>query len=580
MIEEIRITDVGVIDEASLELTPGLNVLTGETGAGKTMILTALGMVLGGKVDPGRVRVGSSKASAEAILGVDPSSPALQRAIEAGAVDEDDDVAELILARTVSSSGRSRAILSGRMVPASVLNDVGAHLVAVHGQTDQLRLKSPSAQRRALDRFGGQELASVKADYRRAFDAYESARRTHEEISTSSRERKLEAAQLQAALLEIDELRLQPREDETLKADAMRLENVEGLRAAGAAASAALTGVEDALETPNALELIESARRSLDSETDPLLAGLSQRLSAVAADINDVAVDLASFVTDLDTEGPERLNEIQDRRSAINQLTRKYAPTVDEVLAWAEAKRPRLAELGDDDETLERLERERDEALATAQELAARLSALRQTAAADLASRVSEELTALAMPSARLSVTVDPADRLDRHGADVVALLLKPHSGAPAQPLGRGASGGELSRVMLAIEVVLAGVDPVPTFVFDEVDAGVGGKAAVAIGERLAMLARHVQVIVVTHLPQVAAFAENHIRILKGESDGVTASDVAQLSPEERVTELARMLAGHETSDAAKAHAQELIDDAQSFAARDPRLTVARKAPR
>lgn len=571
MIEEIRIKDVGVIEESSLELSGGLNVLTGETGAGKTMILTALSMILGGKADASRVRVGSEKASAEAVVGVSTASRAWRRAEEAGAVDESEEgeeprEEELILARMMGAGGRSRAFLSGRTVPAGVLADVGGSLVAVHGQAEQLRLKSPAAQRRALDRFGGERLAELKGRYREAFTRWQHARDEYERISSTSRERREEARQLQEALEEIDALELQPGEDESLKAESMRLENLEGLRSAGALASAALAGSEDAADAPNAVELVETARRALEAESDPALEALAERLSTVTADLNDVAVEIAAFVTDLDVEGPGRLDEIQERRAAINALLRKHAPSVDEVLAWADEQRPRLEEIGQDDETLERLERERDEALAEAERLADELSGIRREAGRTLAERVSEELTALAMPSAELTVSVEAREELDRHGRDEVALLLTPHAGAPAQPLGRGASGGELSRLMLAIEVVLAAADPVPTFVFDEVDAGVGGKAAVEIGRRLAMLARHVQVIVVTHLPQVAAFAETHVRILKGESEGVTSSDVTPLSGEDRVTELARMLAGHETSDAARAHAQELLEDARSFA--------------
>ena len=357
----------------------------------------------------------------------------------------------------------------------------------------------------------------------------------------------------------------QPGEDETLKAEAMRLSNLEELRTAAVGAHAALIA-DDFADGGDATSLVDAAKRQLESagEHDPELAASGQRLAEVGYILADIATELASYAASLDTEGPERLAEVEARRADLAGLVRKYAPSIDGVLEWSAESARRLAELSSDDSRIEALEEEITVLAERLQVRGAALTKLRTDAAAELAQRVSDELTALAMKDANLVIEVEPTGEPGPHGADSISFLLAPHPGAPARPLGKGASGGELSRVMLAIEVVLAAVDPVPTFIFDEVDAGVGGKAAVEIGRRLAMLARHVQVIVVTHLPQVAAFANHHIRVIKtstatDDGSGVTASDVRVLDQEERIKELARMLAGQEDSASARAHAEELL---------------------
>ncbi|WP_138443067.1 DNA repair protein RecN [Sinomonas susongensis] len=577
MIEELRIRDLGVIADATLPLGPGLSVVTGETGAGKTMVVTALGLLLGGRSDAGAVRVGAKSALAEASVRLEQGHAAVERALEAGAdVEEHDGAAELIVARTVGADGRSRAHLGGRSAPVGALAEVGQQLVVIHGQSEQLRLKSAAAQREALDRFAGEEFAARLGEYTALYARWVGAQRELNELTSASRERIREAESLEQALEEIAAVDPQPGEDDELKAESLRLSNLEGLRLAAQQAHEALVA-EDFGEAGDATTLVDAAKRALDhvSEHDPALAAASVRLAEIGYVLADVARELASYGASLDAEGPQRLAEVEERRAALGALVRKYAPSVDEVIAWAEAGQKRLYELQDDggriDVLTEQVARD-EEKLRT---LAAELTSRRRDAAAELAERVSAELTALAMPDATLQVSVDETSELGPLGSDEVAILLRPHAGAPARVLGKGASGGELSRVMLAIEVVLAAVDPVPTFVFDEVDAGVGGRAAVEIGRRLAMLARHVQVLVVTHLPQVAAFADRHIRVTKtsvaagdpgdraGGVAGFTSSDVALLAEDERVVELARMLAGQEDSASARAHAQELLDDAR-----------------
>ncbi|WP_045732448.1 DNA repair protein RecN [Pseudarthrobacter chlorophenolicus] len=573
MLEELRIRDLGVITDATLPLGPGLSVVTGETGAGKTMVVTAVGLLLGARSDAGAVRSGAKSATAEAVLKLDAGHPAVARALEAGAETEEfDGGAELILARRLGADGRSRAFLGGRAAPVGVLAEIGETLVVVHGQTDQIRLKGAAAQRGALDKFAGETLAGPLSAYQELYSHWKASQAELDSLRSAARDRLREAESLQTALAEIDEVDPQPGEDGQLKAEAVKLANVEELRIAASTAYQALIA-EDFGEAGDATTLVDAAKRTLEqvAEHDAELGSAAARLAEVGFLLNDIATDLASYQAGLDTEGPERLAEIEDRRGALAKLVRKYAPTIDEVLEWAENARARHDELQDDSSRIESLDAEVARAEADLTKQAAAISKVRAKAAKDLSARVSAELKALAMADATLVINLEPTGQLGPHGADDIAFLLQPHSGAPARPLGKGASGGELSRVMLAIEVVLAAVDPVPTFVFDEVDAGVGGRAAVEIGRRLAMLARHVQVLVVTHLPQVAAFADQHITVTKtsvrgadgGTATGFTSSDVRLLDGTERVRELARMLAGQEDSESARAHAQELLDDAK-----------------
>ena len=472
----------------------------------------------------------------------------------------------------MGADGRSRAYLGGRAAPVGVLAEIGETLVVVHGQSEQIRLKSAVAQRGALDKFAGESLSAALGSYQELYAHWKSSQSELDELRSAARERLREAESLEVALAEIDAVDPQPGEDESLKAEAVKLANVEELRIAATTAHQALIA-EDFGDGNDATALVDAAKRTLEhvAEHDEELGSAAARLAEVGFLLNDIATELASYQAALDTEGPERLAEIEDRRAALAKLVRKYAPSIDEVLVWAEESRARFLELQDDSTRIEALEAEVGRAEAELARQAAGISKLRKKAAKDLSARVSAELKALAMADATLVITVESGGQPGPHGADEISFLLQPHSGAPARPLGKGASGGELSRVMLAIEVVLAAVDPVPTFVFDEVDAGVGGRAAVEIGRRLAMLARHVQVLVVTHLPQVAAFADQHIRVTKtsvrgadgATATGFTSSDVRLLDEAERVRELARMLAGQEDSESAQAHAQELLDDAR-----------------
>ncbi|MDQ2812252.1 MAG: DNA repair protein RecN [Actinomycetota bacterium] len=561
MLEEVRITGLGVIDDAVLELSAGFTALTGETGAGKTMVVTALGLLFGGRADPARVRPGAARAAVEGRLVV---SAEIAREIEDAGGDLDDEGATLVLSRSVSAEGRSRAFAGGRSVPVSLLQVLADDLVAVHGQSDQQQLLKPGRQRDALDKFGGPELAAVLSDYRRVFGRHRAVRDELESLTRAERERVTEAQTLRLGLAEVEAVAPVEGEDATLLAEDEKLANADALNAAATTAHEALLGdpAAGSDDGSDAVTLLGVAGHALDAVRahDPVLAGLADRLSEATYLVSDVAADLASYTDTLDSD-PARLAAVQERRAALARLIRAYGGLADvaAVLDWAKQAGSRLAELEGDNDKIAALAAEEASLRSEVTSLAARLTALRRSAGDRFASAVTGELTALAMPHASLTAAVTELDAPGPHGADDVEIRLAAHPGAPPLPLNKGASGGELSRVMLAIEVVFAGADPVPTFVFDEVDAGVGGKAAVEIGRRLARLARSSQVIVVTHLPQVAAFADNHLVVEKSGDGLVTASGVVRLDRPGRVRELSRMLGGLEESEFGQAHAEELL---------------------
>jgi DNA repair protein RecN (Recombination protein N) len=571
VLEEVRITALGVIEDAVLELSSGLTVVTGETGAGKTMVVTGLGLMFGGRADPARVRPGAERATVEGRLRIDPGGLVAQQVLEAGG-ELDDEGRTLIVSRSVSAEGRSRAFAGGRSVPVSLLTYLAEDLVAVHGQADQQQLLRTARQRQALDRFAGPELHAVLTDYQRAYHRHREIRAELDELTRAAQDRAAEAEDLRRGLSEIEQAAPAEGEDGLLLAEEDRLAHADALHAAATTAHEALLGdpASGSFESADAVSLLAGARQALEAvaDHDPALAGLAGRLSEAAYLVSDVAAELASYVQSVDSD-PARLAVVQERRAELTRLIRAYgglapgpagaAPDLSAVLAWAKQASSRLTELEGDDDRIAGLAAEEARLAATVAELAGRLTELRRAAADSFAARVTAELTALAMPHARLAVAVIPADDFGPLGADEVEIRLAAHPGAPMLPLSKGASGGELSRVMLAIEVVFAGADPVPTFVFDEVDAGVGGKAAVEVGRRLARLARLAQVIVVTHLPQVAAFADTHLVIEKADDGSVTRSGLTRLDDAGRVVELSRMLAGLEDSEFGRAHAGELL---------------------
>ena len=634
MLEEVRITGLGVINDALLELSPGFTALTGETGAGKTMVVTGLGLLFGGRADPTRVRPGAQRASVEGRLRTDPRGKVAQQVEEAGGdLDED---GTLVLTRTVSGEGRSRAFAGGRSVPVSLLTYLSDDLVAVHGQSDQQQLLKAGRQRESLDKYAGGVLAEVLADYQRVYGRHRKVLDQLTTLTTQARARAAEARELRAGLEDIEKLNPAAGEEAALRAEEERLANADSLHAAATSAHEALLGDPTAgNDAVDAVTLLGHARRALDAvrRHDTEIDGVAARLSDAAYLVSEVAAELASYIQGIDAD-PARLAAVQDRRAALARVIRLYGPggvnahingapvrlgpagtppaaqdgpvpdgtgpdggasagaeadgaadgesaaepdglfPAEEpddaayVLEWARLAADRVTELDNDDDTITALTAEEADLAAQVTDLAGRLTRLRAEAGERFAADVTAELTALAMPHARISVALTPLGEPGPHGADDVEIRLASNPGAPALPLHKGASGGELSRVMLAIEVVFAGADPVPTFVFDEVDAGVGGKAAVEIGRRLAKLARLAQVIVVTHLPQVAAFADNHLVVAKSSDGTITSTSVIRLEHEARVRELSRMLAGLEDSEFGQAHAAELLAMAADQASR------------
>ncbi len=557
MIEELRIRDLGVIADATLELGPGFTAITGETGAGKTMVVTALGLLMGQRSDSGAVRAGADAARVGGLVRT--ADPEIAEIVsDAGGEVEDGD---LTLTRTVSVEGRSRASIGGAAAPVGSLSRLADRLFAVHGQSEQLRLRSAAAQREMLDRFAGPTVLTPLAQYQTVHAECRSLAAELSELSEARDERAREAAALRAELDQIAAVDPQPGEDAELREAVERLSNLEELRAASAGALQALSNDSDDPYGADAVGLIDQALRELER-----VAGVDSKLQAVAENLREVGVQLgetvrglADYAGDLDQDGPAELARANERFAALGALMRAYGPDLDTVIAHSRTAVSRLTELEGDDERIDRLAASLDAAAERERELAEALTAARRAAGSALAELVTAELHQLALPDARFVVEVGEA-ALGRYGADEVLLLLQPHPGAAPRPLAKGASGGELSRVMLALEVVVAATDPVPTFVFDEVDAGIGGAAAIEIGRRLARLARTSQVIVVTHLAQVAAFANNHLQVVKDSAGGFTQSSCRTLDGEARLAEMARLLSGLSDSQSALEHAAELLD--------------------
>jgi DNA repair protein RecN (Recombination protein N) len=573
VLEELRIRGLGVIDDAVLELGPGFTALTGETGAGKTMVLTGLGLLLGGRSDSGLVRAGAERTEVEGRIGVDPAGPVAGRALEAGAALDED---ALLVARTISAEGRSRAFLGGRSVPAALLGELTDALVAVHGQADQRGLLRPGVQRAVLDRYGGNAVDAALTRYRAVFAELSRVQATLTEVTARGRERAQEADLLRFGLAEISAVAPDPGEDVALRAEIERLAHVDALRRAADQAHVTVSGGDEL--APDALTQVGAARRALEEVRgrDDALDAVASRLAEAAYVLADVGADLAAYSTGLEAD-PARLESAQQRLAALSGLVRKYAPDVDGVRGWASDAAARLTELEGDDERLEALSLEHRRLLTELADTATVLSAARRDAALRLETAVSGELAALAMPHAAIRVEVRQRDSeaglpcdgrrvaFGPAGVDEIELMLIGYPGAAPRPLDKGASGGELSRLMLALEVVLAGSDPVPTFVFDEVDAGIGGQAAVEVGRRLAILARSAQVIVVTHLPQVAAFADHHLVVRKSDDGSSTTTAVVNVTGADRLEELSRMLAGLPESALGRGHAEELLEVASAY---------------
>lgn len=581
MLSTLRIRQIGVIDDAMLEFGPGFTALTGETGAGKTMIVTGLTMLLGGRLDRGRTRGSSTVDGTLALTGHDELAASLD---ELGA-DEDD--GEVLVVRRVTRDGRSRAQIGGVPVPIGTLARLVGTAVTVHGQSDQQRLRDPDAQREALDRFAGEDIRDLLDRHRELWRERSALTEQLAELDALLTERDRRGTALREALERIESTDPQPGEDDALRVELERLGNAEELRGAANQAALALVGDDDG---PAAGPLLDVAGEALGraARTDTTLEPLVERLDATRIELSDVAAELSRYADDIDAS-PGRLEEANERLHELTVLVRDLGTMLpgadgpaEDITALLETSRGAAIDL----DRFDGAEQERTAAAARLDSLqgeldeaAAALTSARTAAAEELSGAVQEELRHLEMPDADIRVDVS-AQGHRSHGRDAVAILLAPHPGADHLPVAQAASGGELSRVMLALEVALSASrndrSAAPVFVFDEIDAGIGGRAALAVGHRLARLARHAQVIVVTHLPQVAAHAGTHLQIVKSSSDGSTSSTVETLDRQGRIRELARMLAGDDASDVARAHAEELLDEASAVAAGSSTTTEGR----
>ncbi len=581
MLAEIRIQELGAIRSATAEFDRGLTVLTGETGAGKTMVVTGLHLLGGARADASRVRSGSERAVVEGRFTTTELGGTvagrIDEILDSSGADRDDD-GSVIAARSVSREGPSRAYLGGRSVPAKSLSTFTTELLALHGQNDQLRLMRSDEQRSALDRFA--DVDAPLAKYRGLRDEWLTQLRDLADRRRRARELTLEADRLQFGLGEIEAVAPQAGEDESLVAEIRRLSELDALRDAAQTARVALSGeLDEPVEgVLSAVDAIGQAKATLQATDDAALRAVGDRLGEALAIAGDASTELGDYLAELPSDA-STLEAKLSRQGELRNLTRKYAADVDGVLAWAEDARSRLAQLDVSEEALAGLQQRVDELHGKVVAAAADVTKVRTKAAKAMAKAVTAELAGLAMSGAGFSIAVGPlVARADdsaplklssgelvhagHDGVDAVEFGFTPHSGSDVLPLAKSASGGELSRVMLALEVVLAASAEGTTMVFDEVDAGVGGRAAVQIGKRLARLARTHQVIVVTHLPQVAAYADVHL-VVDSTSGKGRSSEVRRLDEDDRVGELARMLAGLGETDSGRAHARELLESAK-----------------
>ncbi|MEY4469292.1 MAG: hypothetical protein RLZZ87_616 [Actinomycetota bacterium] len=567
-LEEISIRNLGIIEESHLELGRGLNVLTGETGAGKTMILTALNLVLGGKSESSLVRNGSDRLTATATFTTGKKlAPEFSAALEESDATIED--SQIIFSRSVTSEGKSKALCNGTTVPASVLSELSQHLIEIHGQSANTLLVKAQRQRELLDRFGGEKVATAHSTYLTLFDSYTEVKNKIKAMKSASSVRDREIAEVEEFLTGWSNLKAVRGEYGSTVDEISRLSSVEDLRIASTGAFEAASN-----EETGALSALGAAKRFLDNAKgrDSKLDSIAEQVAESFYALDEASRDLSSYLASLEAD-PDRLNALQERRAVLNSFIKKWGDggEPDEVLiqlaARAKSGRESIADLRGGDERIAELEAELAEVKKDLLAAAKKLSKARSEAALALSSAVSEELKHLSMPHTELIVDIITPDYsgalkegdFTAHGCDEISISIKAHATAAKVAIGKGASGGEMSRIMLALEVVIAKTHPVGTYIFDEVDAGVGGKAAIEVGRRLHLLAQTSQVIVVTHLPQVAAWADTHFRVEKRSDGSIVESGVEKLSEAARVEEIARMLAGLEESASALEHASELL---------------------
>lgn len=556
-LNEISISGIGVIDKSNLQIGPGLTVITGETGAGKTMVLTALNLVLGGKADAALVRHGQERAIANATFNI-PQEFA-ERFESKGIISES---GELILTRTVNKDGKSKAVASGAAVSANALQEISEELVMVHGQAASQTLTKPAKHLELLDAYA--EISFEK--FRETLNEANELTKRIKAMKSAGKEREKQLEALREFAAAYKKIKPQNGELQEVNDEINRLNSIEGLTSTAGAASSALEDDESGVLTG-----LSNARKSLEKAVtlDPTLDQLSEKLNDAFFELQDVAANLARYLSDLAAD-PSRLEYLQQRKSELNTFIKRHSKSTatDSNIALTELIDAganidnEIADLTGGDDRIAELEAELAKLEKRAVSQAEEISKARKTAATKLSAAASTEIHALSMPNTNLIVEVKSGvnfNQLTSNGFDEVNFFLQTHKDAPLVSIAKGASGGELSRVALAIEVVIAMNEEIGTYIFDEVDAGVGGKAAIEVGRRLKALSKVAQVVVVTHLPQVAAWGDTHFVVSKDESGSVSLSQIRKIEDDERIEEIARMLAGHEDSISARKHAEELI---------------------
>ena len=564
MLTELRIRNFAIIESLTLPLAPGFNVLTGETGAGKSIIVGALGLLLGERASSELIRTGADRAIVEGIFDAADKAEIAQMLDERGIELEE---GRVVLRREVSVAGRTRAWINDTTTTAAALAEIGRGLVNLHGQHESQALLDEDSQRRILDAFGGamEQAAKVAVSHRALADIS----REIETLSSRRAEAERRADYLRHVAREIDEARLREGEDVTLEEEARRLENADELRSSAAAMVAALESDENAV-----LHALAQLQRSLAhvQKIDPSARRLQELFDGAFYALEELARQLSEYEEAIDLD-PARLAEVQRRRDLLFRLTKKYGPTIADVLRVAREAHEELSLVDGAGFDLKALEARRDAARTGLAEDARRLTTLRTAAAERLSRAVDEVLPDLGMPEGRFTVQLRARDVVQATGAEDVEYRVTLNVGHDARPLAKVASGGELSRVMLALKTILARLDRVPTLVFDEVDAGIGGRVGLQVGDTMRRVAQHHQVFAITHLPQIAARAHHHIVVTKGAREGVTAADVSVVHANERVTEIARMLGGDAESEISRAHARELLGKGAVKGARGARGT-------
>lgn len=550
MLLELRLRNVAVIDAVTLPLAGGLNVLTGETGAGKSLIVGALGMLLGERAAADRVRAGCEKATVEGVFSVAAASP-VRPMLEAQGLELDDDL--LILKREIAASGRSRAWINGAPVTAAMLAAIGAQLVSVHGQHDARLLLDAEVQRDLLDAFAdiGEAVTAVRV----ASDAFQQARAAREAMASRRAEAARRADYLRFLVQEIEAVAPRIGEDEGLDAEIRRLSHAGELQSLAAQAGTALDGDDGSV-----MEQLAAVRRLIAAvERIDGAVVWSSTLESLTAGLSDLVRDMADYADGVAVD-PPRLRRLEERRAQLQTLRRKYGPSLDEVIAAADEAKAELALVDSADEALEALQAEEDRAASALRAAAAVVTSARAEAADGLAAAVTALLPELGMPHGRLDVQLRPLEAIGPQGAESVAVLAALNAGSESRPLARIASGGELARLMLALSTVLVRRQSVPTLVFDEVDAGIGGTVAWQVGALMRRVAGHHQVLAISHLAQIAACAHHHIVVQKGAVGTVTTADTAVVAGDARVQEIARMLGGDADREVSRAHARELLE--------------------